>query len=72
MIGAEVRYGLRACRQYPMQTVVALLAFGLGIGLTSTIYSIVYGTLLRGLPFAATLPSSPCSRSWVYSSGNCR
>lgn len=51
MAGGNFRYSVRAFRKYPAQTVIALVAFGLGIGLTSTIYTIVYGTFLRGLPF---------------------
>src|ERR687888_2168054 len=47
----EFRYGARALRKSPALTVVAVLALTLGIGLTTTMFSIVYGALMKGLPF---------------------
>jgi len=47
----DVRYGGRMLAKHPGHTVAALLALGLGIGLTTTVFSIDYGALLRGLPF---------------------
>lgn len=35
----------------PILSLVAIVALGLGIGLTTTTFSIVYGGILRGLPF---------------------
>ena len=35
----------------PGVTLIAVLALTLGIGLTTTIFSVVYGILLRALPF---------------------
>src|SRR5215813_12227749 len=47
----DVRYGLRSLLKAPGLTAVAVLALTLGIGLTTTMFSIVYGALLKGMPF---------------------
>jgi putative ABC transport system permease protein len=47
----DVRYGLRSLLKAPGLTAVAVLALTLGIGLTTTMFSIVYGAMLRGLPY---------------------
>lgn len=48
----DLRYGVRMLLKHPGLAGVSILAFGLGIGLTTTMWSINYGALLRGLPFA--------------------
>jgi putative ABC transport system permease protein len=47
----DVRYGIRTLRKNPGITTVAVTALTLGIGLTTTMFSIVYGALLKGLPY---------------------
>ncbi|HEV8499279.1 MAG TPA: ABC transporter permease [Gemmatimonadaceae bacterium] len=47
----DVRYGLRTLVKSPGLTIVATLALTLGIGLTTTMFSIVYGALMKGLPY---------------------
>src|SRR5690349_11135759 len=47
----DVRYAWRSLLRSPGLTIVATLALTLGIGLTTTMFSIVYGALIRGLPF---------------------
>ena len=47
----EVRYAARMLFKHPAVSGLAVIALGLGIGLTAVMFSIVYGALLRGLPF---------------------
>lgn len=48
---ADVRYGMRVWRRNPVFAAVAGLTLALGIGATTAIFSVVYGVLLRPLPF---------------------
>jgi putative ABC transport system permease protein len=50
-IWRDFRYGLRMLARAPGHTVAATLALSLGIGLTTATFSIVYGAMVRGLPF---------------------
>jgi len=47
----DVRYAVRGLSKAPGTAVIAVVALALGIGLTSVMFSIVYGALHRGLPF---------------------
>src|SRR5687767_4486398 len=47
----DVRYGFRSLTQSPLLAVVATLALTIGIALTTTMFSILYGALMKGLPF---------------------
>lgn len=47
----DFRYAARTLRKSPGLVVVSVLALTIGIALTTTMFSIVYGALLRGLPF---------------------
>lgn len=47
----DLRFGARLLIKRPGLTAIAVVALGLGIGLTTTMFSIVYGAIIRGLPF---------------------
>jgi predicted permease len=47
----DLRYGVRMLFKTPILSLVAILAFGIGIGLVTTVFSIVNGAMYKGLPF---------------------
>jgi predicted permease len=47
---SDVRFGARMLIRNPGSAIISVLALGLGIGLTTMMFSIVWGAMLRGLP----------------------
>ena len=47
----DIRFGLRMLVKRPGLSIIAIIALALGIGLTTTMFSIVYGAVIRGLPY---------------------
>src|SRR5687767_5525889 len=47
----DLRHTFRVLRREPGYTLVALLAIALGVGATTTLFSVTYGVLLKPLPW---------------------
>ena len=48
---ADLKQGVRMLGKHPGLTAIAVIALALGLGLTTTMWSIMWGGILRGLPF---------------------
>jgi putative ABC transport system permease protein len=48
----DIRYAVRSLRSAPLVTITAMAVLALGIGVTTAIFTMAYGVLLRPLPFA--------------------
>ncbi len=50
-LATDLRYGVRVLAKNPGFAVIAALTLALGIGTTTAVFTVVYGILLRPLPF---------------------
>jgi putative ABC transport system permease protein len=50
-IANDMRMGLRSLRKIRGATALAIVAFALGIGITTAVFSVFYGVLLKPLPY---------------------
>ena len=50
-VGRDFRLATRSLRRTPVYTMVAVLTIALGIGVTTAVFSVVDGVLLRALPY---------------------
>jgi predicted permease len=51
---AQIRYALRMFGRIPSFTVASIVCLALGIGATTAIFSVVYGVVMKPLPFAGS------------------
>src|SRR5215471_6619919 len=65
---ADLSYDLRLLRRNPAVTGVMILTLALAIGATTAIFSVVYGVLLRSLPYPK--PDQLVSISEVAANGH--
>ena len=49
---ADARYAGRIMRRHPSQTTAVIVTFALGVAAAGSIFAVVYGVLLRALPYA--------------------
>jgi predicted permease len=50
-LGEDIRFGVRSLVKTPRWSTTVVLTLAVGIGLTTAIFSVVYGVLLRPLPY---------------------
>ena len=74
--GADIRYGLRGLLRNPGFSAVAIVSLALGIGATTSMFSLIYAVLLNPVPYAdwqrLTYPiylngDQPTSPEWWFS-----
>jgi predicted permease len=62
---SDVRYAIRSLRRAPAWTAVALLTIALGVGATTTVFSVADALLVRTLPYPASSRVFLAQRQWT-------
>ena len=65
----DLRYSIRMIAKRPGTSAIAIVALALGIGLTTMMFSIVQGVILRGLPFESSHRIMKVTRAPVQEPG---
>lgn len=84
----DLRYAARSFRRAPAFTLAAALTLAIGIGATTTVFSVIDGVLVRGLPYRDAdrivdmwevsdnggyrLPSYPTFKDWIAANSSWR
>jgi putative ABC transport system permease protein len=50
-LASDLRSGIRALRKYPVLSIGAVVTFGLGLGVSTTVFAIANGAMFKALPF---------------------
>jgi putative ABC transport system permease protein len=75
-LGADIRYALRGLRRNPGFALTGILVLGVGIGATSTVYSVVHSVILADLPYpeperlVRVVERNSPTNSWVLSTAD--
>ncbi|HSE68275.1 MAG TPA: hypothetical protein VLB12_14905, partial [Gemmatimonadales bacterium] len=48
---SDLKHGFRMLTKHPGLAIISILALAMGLGFTTTMWSIMWGGILRGLPF---------------------
>ena len=62
----NLRYALRGLKRSPLFASVVILSLALGIGANTALFSVVYGVLMRPLPYRDAQPGDKSITSAIH------